>query len=78
MTTGIRKTHGKPKDKAPALSLIDLIKMAEFLQRGTLMDLRNHALLLVGYFGAFRRSELVSICSEHITWSEEGIEILIP
>jgi integrase len=43
-----------------------------------LIDIRNLALLQVGYFGAFRRSELVNIKWEHITFSKQGMEILIP
>ena len=39
---------------------------------------RDNALLQIGFFGAFRRSELVNIQIEHITWKEEGIDILIP
>ncbi len=49
-----------------------------FIQVSQIFDLRNRALLLIGYFGAFRRSELVSIRYENITFKEEGIEILIP
>jgi integrase len=43
-----------------------------------LLAYRDTALLQIGYFGALRRSELVAIQYEDITWSEEGIEILIP
>ncbi len=43
-----------------------------------LIDIRNNALLQLGFFGAFRRSELVSIQWEHIRFVPEGIEILIP
>src|SRR5262249_33539571 len=40
---------------------------------------RNRALLLVGFAGAFRRSELVAIDAEHLTFDEENrLRILIP
>lgn len=39
---------------------------------------RNNALIQVGFFGAFRRSELTAICYEHLNEVPEGFEILIP
>lgn len=77
--TGIKNIHGRPKDKAPALQIEQLVTMANHLKStGKLIDLRNSALLQVGFFGAFRRSELVAIHFEHITFVPEGMEILIP
>jgi site-specific recombinase XerD len=77
--TGILRVHGKPKDKAPPLSPKDLLKMARRMQEsGSFAACRDNALLQVGYFGGFRRSELVNICYEHISWKEEGVEILLP
>ncbi len=38
---------------------------------------RDKALLLVGYCGAFRRSELTALVVEDLTWSEDGIAILL-
>ena len=40
--------------------------------------LRDRAILLVGYTGAFRRSELAQIRMEHLDFSLEGVEVLIP
>lgn len=76
---GIQKIHGKPKNKAPALQVKDLATMINFLRtRGKLSDWRNSALLQIGFFGAFRRSELVKIQYEHLQFLPKGIEILIP
>lgn len=76
---GITRIHGKPKQKAYPLALNDLIMIVNhLLAENTFASLRDNALLQVGYFGAFRRSELVAICCEHITWKPEGIDILIP
>lgn len=76
---GIARVHGKPKDKAPALSPEDLVKMIEALmQNSSLTDIRDSAILQIGYFGALRRSEIVNIQYEHINWKTEGIEILLP
>ena len=42
-------------------------------------DHRNRALLLVGFAGAFRRSELVGIDVEHLTFSDEGgMRVMLP
>ena len=75
---GIKNTHGKPKDKAPALTLESLTQMVSFLKKSDrLMDYRNCALLQIGFFGAFRRSELINITWESIHFVKEGVEILI-
>ena len=78
--TGIQHIHGKPKEKAAAITLEQLEQMATYLSQEPedLFDLRNNALLQVGFFGAFRRSELISIQWENITFVPEGMEILIP
>ena len=77
--TGIKNTHGKPKDKAVPLTVEALKSMAKYLNAsGRLIDIRNNALLQIGFLGAFRCSELVAIGWEHIRFVPEGIEILIP
>lgn len=43
-----------------------------------LIDLRDRALLLISFSAALRRSELVGIDLEHITYDPEGISIYIP
>lgn len=76
---GIKQIHGKPKVKALPLTLETLTVLTAYLQNGgQLMDWRNNALLQVGFFGAFRRSELTSLRIEHIRFVPEGMEILIP
>lgn len=76
---GIVRTHGKPKEKAWPLAPEGLLKMVQRLQKdGSLIASRDNALLQIGFFGAFRRSELVAIQIEDLNWMEEGIEILIP
>ncbi|CAM4456388.1 MAG: Tyrosine recombinase XerC [Legionellaceae bacterium] len=77
--TGINRLHGKPAKKAKPLLPEHLIKIAGYLsQQPSLKALRDNALLQVGFLGAFRRSELVAITVEDISWHDEGIEILIP
>lgn len=76
--TGIKNVHGKPKEKATPLTLETIAKMSAFLMESNrLIDYRNRALLLVGFFGAFRRSELVGIKWSDITFVPEGMEILV-
>lgn len=77
--SGIMRVHGKPKDKAPALLPEHLLKIVNCLsQENTLRTYRDNALLQLAFFGAFRRSELVAICYEHLEWKEQGIDVLIP
>lgn len=76
--TGIKNTHGKPKEKAPPVTLDALTIMVSHLKSSNrLIDWRNNALLQVGFFGAFRRSELVALTWEQIKFLPEGIEIII-
>lgn len=76
---GITNTYGKPKDKAPPLVPEQLSQMVAYLQQeDTMAAWRDNALLQLGYFGAFRRSELVSVQYEYIERHKEGITILVP
>ncbi len=43
-----------------------------------LVGLRDRALLLIGFAGALRRSELCAIEVEHIAWKPRSLELLIP
>jgi len=53
--------------------------MITFLRaRGRLIDWRNNALLQIGFFGAFRRSEVSKLQYENVAFQLKGIEILIP
>src|SRR5262249_27093354 len=73
---GIKNTHGVPqKSKAPIL-LDDLKAMISHLDDG-LASMRDRALLLLGFTGAFRQSELVSLKIEDICFKKEGIQVLL-
>jgi integrase len=77
--TGISNVHGRPKEKALALQIDDMIRIASYLQsQEKLKHCRNNALLQIGFFGAFRRSELVAIEYAHLNFVSAGLEILIP
>ena len=76
---GIMNVHGIPKNKALALTAEQLAQIVKILSDSDLLiNYRDNALLQIGFFGAFRRSELVNIKVEHIKEVREGIEILIP
>jgi integrase len=57
---GIRRAHGQPPQQKEALLGGDLTAMVEHLGRD-LRGLRDRALLLVGFAGGLRRSELVGL-----------------
>ena len=76
---GILRLHGKPKKQALALRLSDLDKITAHLKGSNkLIDIRNKALVLVGFFGAFRRSELVSLKWEQVSFVNDGMVITLP
>ena len=76
--TGIRRQQGSAPDAKAPLTVADLRQIVcEHLPDG-LKGQRDRALLLVGFAGAFRRSELVGIDVEHIEFVAEGIVITLP
>jgi integrase len=75
---GIRNTHGAPPRQKEAVLPEDVIAMLETLDRGTLRGLRDRAMLLLGFAGGLRRSELVGL-DLHRDDTEDGggwVEIL--
>ena len=77
---GVRRTHGQPKRKAKALRLEHIAQMVNHLRQlpDTKKKLRDIALVLTGFFGAFRRSELVAIQIGDLVWEPEGLLIKLP
>ncbi len=73
---GIRRTHGvAPNQKAPAV-LADLRAMLGVLPNN-LIGARDRALLLLGFAGAFRRSELVSLDIADLAFGERGMTVTL-
>jgi site-specific recombinase XerD len=69
---GIKRIHGTaPKHKAAVLTE-DLRLMLRMLP-DKLLGIRDRALLLVGFTGAFRRSELVALDVADIQFTAEGL-----
>jgi len=75
---GIARTYGKPKKKAKALPVDDLARIATHLDSlNTLKAKRDNALLQIGFFGGYRRSELVSLEVPDVAWEPDGIVITL-
>jgi len=66
------------KSKKPILikDLKEIISNVE-LQKNIKTKLRDKALILVGFAGAFRRSELVALKFKHLDFVNEGVKIFI-
>ena len=58
---GIRNSHAKPPVQKEAILPENLMAMLETLDRGTLRGLRDRAMLLLGFAGGLRRSEIVGL-----------------
>lgn len=58
---GIRNTHAAPPRQKEAILPEDLIAMLETLDRGRLRGLRDRAMLLIGFAGGLRRSEITGL-----------------
>ena len=71
---GIRRTKGTaPACKAPLL--VGQLKAALRDTREDLLGIRDRAVLLVGFSGAFRRSELVSLDVADIQFTDDGLVV---
>jgi integrase len=74
---GIRRTIGTaPRRKAAATG--DLIARMVATCPDSLIGVRNRAILTFGVASAMRRSELVALRVEHLSWTEDGVRVFIP
>lgn len=77
---GIRRLKGTyQQGKTPILldDLEDIFQEMDTMDMSELLKLRDKAILLIGFMGAFRRSELSSITVENLTFSPQGVEIFL-
>jgi integrase len=58
---GIRRTQGRPPEQKEAILPEDLLAMIAALDLGDLRGLRDRAILLIGFAGGLRRSEIVGL-----------------
>ena len=74
---GIQRLHARaPQAKVPTVT--ELVRALLAALPATAAGVRDRALLLVGFAGALRRSELVAIDVSACAWHREGVVITIP
>jgi integrase len=75
---GIRRTLGTAQRRVKALVKDDLLETLVLSdQQMPMKAARDRALLLVGFAGAFRRSELVAIKIEDLEFTNQGCDVLL-
>jgi len=77
---GIQRKKGVfQKSKNPILinELKEIITVIEKIEKNENRKARDKALILIGFSGGFRRSELVSIEREDLEFTKEGLKIFI-
>jgi integrase len=65
---GIRRTHGTAQRRATPLTAASIRAVVASLPSGTPRGARDRALILLGFAGAFRRSELVALDLPDLTF----------
>jgi integrase len=73
---GVLRQHGRPVKKAAALTL-DMLRQIVATCDRTARGRRDRALLLIGFAGALRRSELVALQVEDISRDASGLRLRI-
>ena len=75
---GIRRTYGKKQDGVLPLMSEDILAMCESIEKDqSARSLRDEALLMIGFAGGFRRSELVGLHVEDLQFRRQGVVITI-
>jgi site-specific recombinase XerC len=70
---GVAREVGKRQKQAPAFTVAHLKNAVKALDLETAAGIRDRALLLLGFAGAFRRSELVALNLEHIELTDAAL-----
>lgn len=73
---GIARKHGQPARRSAALTTDEIRQLCAPCD-ASLTGLRDRSMVLLGFAGALRRSELVGLDVEHLKWSREGLTLLI-
>lgn len=73
---GVARTIGTAQNQKAALRTSDIREIARRLP-STVLGQRDRALMLVGFAGALRRSELVALTMEDVRFEREGLVLLI-
>jgi site-specific recombinase XerD len=70
---GIQRTIGIKEEGKDALWLHELRQIIDAIPQDKVIDVRNRALLVMGWAGALRRSELISLHIEDVSITREGL-----
>ena len=70
---GVARIKGVRQKQAPAFTLVNFKRTVKGIDARTLAGLRDRVILLLGFTGAFRRSELTALNIEDLSFSEEGL-----
>lgn len=75
---GIRRVHGSAQKQAKPIS-IEMLRLLTKPQRhlDPVRDLRDRALLVVGFAGGFRRSELARLRLENLAFDTQGVTVTL-
>jgi len=73
---GVRRIKGVAKTKKAPVRVIHLWHLSEVLS-DNLKGVRDKAIFLIGYSGAFRRSELVAVDLSDLQFVDEGVRIRV-
>ena len=79
---GIKRNFGSKPNSSKALLIDDIKKIIDKIDdkvtnKGVARDYRDKALILIGFLGGFRRSELINLNYEDIERDLEGLKIII-
>lgn len=74
--SGIARTHGRRQRKVKPLT-VELLLQIFAKKDYSLKGIRDRALLLTGFAGGFRRSELVGLNWEDVKFKEEGVFLIL-
>lgn len=77
LMSGIRRTVGTAQRKAAPVTRTRLQAFVETKDAGTLAGLRDRAILLTGFAGAFRESELAGLLVDDIHWQDDGSAMIL-
>jgi integrase len=74
---GIRRVHRREPNRKAPLRSSDIRTLVATCDVSRLGGLRDRGLLVLGFAGAFRRSELVALNVEDLDWQDDGLVVHI-
>lgn len=72
---GIKRSKGIRQKQAPAFKMKDLKEIIRNIEVESNAKIRDKAILLLGFTGAFRRSEIVALNIQDLNFTDEGLII---